>query len=216
MRCARWPTRTRARGEARAQGHRRRGLQRRHRTTSPRYVKKARAAQADAWIAFGDARDAAEMLRTFRQLGYAPRLFFARSARDPRLINLVGQDAEFSLGASSTTRSSGRRERAVRGATPQGGPRRRTCGAPRAMRQARCSRRRCARAGSLDQEKLRSTLAQLEIDTVLGGYQVDPESGEQPARGRRWCRSGAASPWWSGRAAAGRSSRIRSGTSARC
>jgi len=62
-------------------------------------VTKARAAKADAWIAFGDVRDAAEMVKTFKRLDYAPALFFAASASHPRFIALLGQDAEFSLGA---------------------------------------------------------------------------------------------------------------------
>src|SRR5688572_27903272 len=45
-------------------------------------VEKARAANADAWIAFGSTRDAADMVRTFRRLNYAPRLFFASGVAD--------------------------------------------------------------------------------------------------------------------------------------
>jgi branched-chain amino acid transport system substrate-binding protein len=35
------------------------------------------------------------------------------------------------------------------------------------------------RAGTLDQEKLRETLARLQTFTVLGPHEVDPESGRQ-------------------------------------
>ena len=63
-------------------------------------VARARAAQADAWIAFGDVRDAAEMVKTFKKLDYAPPLFFAQGAAHPRFIALLGQDAEWSLGAA--------------------------------------------------------------------------------------------------------------------
>ena len=34
---------------------------------------------------------------------------------------------------------------------------------------------------SLDQAKLRTTLAEMETESVLGGYKVDPQSGEQRA-----------------------------------
>jgi len=37
------------------------------------------------------------------------------------------------------------------------------------------------RTNSLDQEILRTMLASMETDTVLGGYKVDPETGEQRA-----------------------------------
>src|SRR6185295_12477234 len=52
---------------------------------------------ADALIVFGETRDTADVLRTLKKLAYAPRLFFARSASDPRFIRMVGQDAEFTL-----------------------------------------------------------------------------------------------------------------------
>ena len=35
------------------------------------------------------------------------------------------------------------------------------------------------RAGTVDAAKLRSTLAAMEVDTVLGPYRVDPASGAQ-------------------------------------
>lgn len=145
-------------------------------------VGKARAAGAEAWIAFGELRDTAEMVRTFRKLDYAPRLFFARSASDPRLINLVGQDAEFALGA---------REYDARYATPGNekfaaaftakwsappGP-----AAAEGYAAATVLAAAVRRAGTLEQEKLRATLAELETGTVLGGYKVDPQSGEQAA-----------------------------------
>jgi ABC-type branched-subunit amino acid transport system substrate-binding protein len=53
-------------------------------------VTKARAAKAEAWIAFGDVRDAAKMVKTFKRLDYAPALFFAASASHPRFIALLG------------------------------------------------------------------------------------------------------------------------------
>ena len=145
-------------------------------------IEKARAAGTEAWIAYGGLRDTADMVRSLSKLGYAPRLFFARSAADPKLIPMVGQDAEFSLGAI---------EYHARLATPG------NQGFVRAF-QARWSAppeaiaahgyaagtvlaEAVRRAGSLDQEKLRTTLVQLEVGTVLGGYMVDPESGAQLA-----------------------------------
>lgn len=145
-------------------------------------IEKARAAGTEAWIAYGGLRDTADMVRSLSKLGYAPRLFFARSAADPKLIPMIGQDAEFSLGAI---------EYHARLATPG------NQGFVRAF-QARWSAppeaiaahgyaagtvlaEAVRRAGSLDQEKLRTTLVQLEVGTVLGGYMVDPESGAQLA-----------------------------------
>jgi len=56
-------------------------------------VAKARATQAEAWIAFGDVREAAEMVKTFRELDYAPALFFVSGASHARLVALLVQDA---------------------------------------------------------------------------------------------------------------------------
>src|SRR3954471_7009094 len=60
----------------------------------------AMGADVDGWIAFGDARDAAEMVKTFKRHGFAPQLFYARGASDPAFIKRVGQDAEFTLAST--------------------------------------------------------------------------------------------------------------------
>jgi branched-chain amino acid transport system substrate-binding protein len=145
-------------------------------------VQKALAAGAEAWIAFGELRDAADMVRTFKKLGYAPRLFFARKASDSRFIDLVGQDAEFSLAtkeydprfATPGNRSFAAAFAAKWKAPP--GP-----AAAEGYAAAAVLAEAVRRAGSLDQEKLRAMLAQLETDTVLGPYKVDPASGAQIA-----------------------------------
>ena len=61
-------------------------------------VARARAFGAEGWIAFGLPRDAAEMVKSFRKLDYAPRLFVAQGAADPEFITRVGQDAEYAVG----------------------------------------------------------------------------------------------------------------------
>jgi len=128
-------------------------------------VARARAAQAEAWIAFGDVRDAAEMVKSFKRLDYAPALFFARAAAHPRLIALVGQDAEWSLGVLDYR-------------APPGVPVRnldQAQGYVAGMVLAAAVRN----AGSLNQERLRAALAELELTTMLGEYRVAPESGAQ-------------------------------------
>src|SRR6185503_17829380 len=67
-------------------------------------VQRARAAGAEGWIAFGLPRDAAEMVKNFRRLGFAPRLFVAQGASDPDFIKRVGQDAEYAVGISAYER----------------------------------------------------------------------------------------------------------------
>jgi branched-chain amino acid transport system substrate-binding protein len=145
-------------------------------------VRKATAAGAEAWMAFGEPRNAAGMVHSFKKLGYAPRLFFVRSASDPKFIELVGQGAEFALGTKEYDpkfKTPGNDKFAAAFAAKWSAP----PGLAGAEGYAAATVLAAAvrRAGTLDQAKLRATLAQMETDTVLGGYKVDPKSGEQIA-----------------------------------
>jgi branched-chain amino acid transport system substrate-binding protein len=142
-------------------------------------VAKARAAQAEAWIAFGDVRDAAEMVKTFKRLDYAPPLFFAQSASHPRYIALLGQDAEFSLGVvdfdqrlSEPAREFARAYGARWKVPPQ-------LAAAEGYVAGSVLAAALRTAGSLDQERVRSALAELELPTALGEYRVRAENGAQ-------------------------------------
>ena len=143
-------------------------------------VAMAKAARAEAWIAFGAALDAAEMVKTFKRLNYAPRLFFAQGAADPHFITLVGQDAEQAIGLSAyepSSPTSGNayfiKAFAARWSTAPGLAAAEGYAAGQLLQEA------VRRAGTLDQDKLRETLATLNTETVLGGYKLDPGSGEQ-------------------------------------
>jgi branched-chain amino acid transport system substrate-binding protein len=142
-------------------------------------VEKARAGRAEAWISFGDVRDAAEMVKTFKRLNYAPALFFARGASHPRFIAFLGQDAEFSLGMVDFDPRLGEAPRAfakrffarwnVLPALPaaEGYAAGTVLGA--AVRSA----------GTLEQESVRAALASAEVPTVLGTYKASPQNGAQ-------------------------------------
>lgn len=142
-------------------------------------VSKIAAGLPEAWIAFGELRDAAEMVKALKKLGYAPRLFFARSASDPRLMDLLGQDAERSLGAAEyLTRlpTSGNaafveaytaKWKAAPGATAAEG-----------YAAATVLSEGIKRAGSTKPGALREALASLVTQTVLGEYRVNA-AGEQ-------------------------------------
>jgi len=143
-------------------------------------VSAARAASAEAWIAFGGETDAAEMVKTMKRLGYAPKLFFARGAAEPRFVRDVGQDAEFTLAASAYQPGFATpgnalfaKAFAARWAAPPGLAAAQAYAAGQVLEQA------VKQAGSLEQEKLRAALATLEAGTVLGRYKIDPQSGEQ-------------------------------------
>jgi branched-chain amino acid transport system substrate-binding protein len=142
----------------------------------------AQATDVQAWIAFGGVRDAAEMVKTFKRLGYAPRFFFARDAYDPKLIPLIGQDAEFVLGAVEydprfTTAGNAGFVKAysAKWAGPPGPS------AAEGYTAATVLAQGLRRAGSADSEKLRAALASLVTATVLGEFKVNSATGEQTA-----------------------------------
>src|SRR5688572_4249578 len=146
------------------------------------HIEKARTAGAEAWIAFGGLRDTVDMVRSMKKELYAPPLFFSRSNAEPRLLSLIGQDAEFSLGATEYEprfATSGNEAFVsafrARWSAPPGATAAHGYAAGSVLAEG------VRRAGSLDQEKLRAALAQLETNTVLGGYKVDPQSGAQLA-----------------------------------
>jgi len=143
------------------------------------HVAKARAAKAEAWIAFGDVRDAAEMVKTFKRLDYAPALFFALGAAHPRFIALLGQDAEFSLGAVEFDPRLGEAARdfvkayLARWTVPP------QLAAAEGYTAGAVLAAAVRNAGTLDQEGVRGALARLELQTPLGPYRVAPATGAQ-------------------------------------
>jgi branched-chain amino acid transport system substrate-binding protein len=146
------------------------------------FVEKALAAKAEAWIAFGGARDAADMVRTFHRMGYAPRLFFARGAAEPKFVPMIGQDAEFTLtsieyDARFATPGNDRFVKAYSAKWAEPPPLAAAEGYVAGTVLAAAVRR----AGSLDQEKLREALGAIEVDAVLGKQKMNPSGGEQVA-----------------------------------
>ncbi len=145
-------------------------------------VAKARAMQADAWIAFGEVRDAGEMVKSFKRLGYAPKLFFARSAAGAKFVSLLGQDAEFALGAAEydARLATPANQTFVKAFTAKWSAAPGPAGAE-GYAAATVLAEGLRRAGSADQDKLRAALRSLVTATVLGEFKVDPASGEQMA-----------------------------------
>ena len=145
-------------------------------------VAKARAAQAEAWIAFGDVRDAAEMVKTFQRAGLRAARFSSRSgaARSEASSRWSGRTPSSAWARSSSMRASraGQRAFAKAFAAKWIGAAR-ACRPPRATSPARCSRRRCAAPAALDQEKLRAALAELETRHRARRVPVTPDSGAQ-------------------------------------
>lgn len=143
-------------------------------------IEKARAANVQAWIAFGEVRDAADMAIAFRRNGYAPPVFFASASSQPQFRTLVGRDAERSLGLvryDTRFKTPGNadfvRAFSARWKVAPGAPAAEAYAAGSVLAEA------VRRAGTLEQEKLRAALSTMEADTVLGRYRVDAGSGEQ-------------------------------------
>lgn len=146
-------------------------------------VASARAAGAEAWIAFGLAQDAAEMVKSFRKLGYAPRLFVAQGAADPDFIRRVGQDAELAVGISAYERRAATRGNAQfaqayakKWSAEPGAVAAEGYAAAKVLEEA------VRRAGTTDPEKLREALAALEHETPLGPYRVERSGAQVGAR----------------------------------
>ena len=146
-------------------------------------VARARAAGAQAWIAFGQAQDAAEMVKSFRRLAYAPALFVAQGAADPGFLRLVGQDAEFAVGISPYERGAATRGNAefarafARKWSAEPGHL-----AAESYAAAKILEEAVRRANSLEQEALRAALAQLQTETPLGPYRVDRNGAQVAAK----------------------------------
>jgi branched-chain amino acid transport system substrate-binding protein len=145
-------------------------------------VKKAQALNAEAWIAFGGTRDVADMVRTFQRLNYAPKLFFARAASDPKFPQLVGQAAEFTLTAIEydARLATPGNEEFVKAFTAKW-----NAAPDKAAAEGYAAGSVLAaavkRAGSLDQEKLRAVLGAIEVETVMGPQKMNPAGGDQVA-----------------------------------
>lgn len=144
----------------------------------------AMSLNADAWIAFGETRDAADMVKALKRHGYVPKLLYARGSTHPRFLELVGQDAEYVLGSKDYDARFARagnaqfvKAYAAKWSMPPGSL------AAAAYTAGTVLAAAATRAGTLDPEGLRAALASLELDTLLGRYRVDPtgaQVGMQP------------------------------------
>ncbi len=137
-------------------------------------IAKARARDAQAWIAFGQPEDAGDMVKSFKRIGYAPWMFLAQGAGEPRFLTMVGRDAEFVLGISPyETGFSTRGNREFVQAW-----RRRWSTEPGAIAATVWSavlilEQGVRKAGSVEAERLRAALAELDAETPIGRYRVD-------------------------------------------
>lgn len=146
-------------------------------------IERARAANADAWIAFGQARDAAEMVKSFRKHRYAPKMFVAQGAADPQFIRFLGQDAEQAMGITPWERGfrTAENERFTESYTRKWSAEP-TLLAAQGYAAAKVLEEAVRRSGTLDQDRIRAELETLELETPLGPYKVDKNGAQLAAR----------------------------------
>jgi len=152
-------------------------------TQIPVQIAKARSRDAQAWIAFGHPEDAADMIIAFKRIGYAPWMFLAQGAAEPRFIALVGRDAEFALGITPydprfATRGNAEFVQAWR---------KRWQSEPGAVAATAYSAALVVEAGirkaeGVDTERLRAALSTLELETPIGRYRVDANGAQVGAK----------------------------------
>jgi branched-chain amino acid transport system substrate-binding protein len=146
-------------------------------------VARARSAGAEAWIAFGLPQDAAEMVKNFRKLGFAPRLFVAQGAAESDFIKRVGQDAEYAVGIlayDGRARTRGNLEfvqaYAKKWSAEPGALAAEGYAAAKVLEEA------VRKAGSTESDRLQEVLAALETETPLGAYKVEKSGAQAAAR----------------------------------
>src|SRR5258705_4595812 len=143
-------------------------------------LSKAMSTHADAWVAFGEARDGGDMVKTLKRQGYEPKLLYVRNSVDAGFVQRVGQDAEFILGSKEYdarfplpgNESFVKAFNAKWSAAP--GPL-----AAAAYAAGTVLAEGLRRASTAEGPKLRAVLATMEVDTILGRYRVDPANGAQ-------------------------------------
>lgn len=146
------------------------------------YISKAKAQNADVWLSIAYPNESVEMVKQFKAAGYAPRMFASQGVAQEDFLQGLGKDAEYALGMSPyehTLPTRGNQEFVkswvLRYKYLPGYYAGFAYGACKVLEEA------VKKVGSLDQEKLRETLATMQTETPLGPYKVNPETGEQVA-----------------------------------
>lgn len=146
------------------------------------YISKAKAQNADVWLSIAYPNESVEMVKQFKAAGYAPRMFVSQGVAQEDFLQGLGKDAEYAMGMSPyehTLPTRGNQEFVkswvLRYKYLPGYYAGFAYGACKVLEEA------VKKVGSLDQDKLRDTLATMQTETPLGPYKVNPETGEQVA-----------------------------------
>ncbi|HYG44382.1 MAG TPA: amino acid ABC transporter substrate-binding protein [Bordetella sp.] len=143
-------------------------------------IAQARQMQPDIWVSVGYPNEAIEMVRQMKASNYLPKVFIHNGASIADFLKSTGKDAEYVFAMSLYEPS----------LTTKGNPAfvkayqeryKAEPGYYSAFSYAGATVLEAAvkQAGSVDQEKLREVLTELELDTVMGHHKVNPETGKQ-------------------------------------
>jgi branched-chain amino acid transport system substrate-binding protein len=146
-------------------------------------IARAHARDAQAWIAFGQPEDAADMIKAFKRVGYSPWLFLAQGSAEPRFLKMVGRDGEFVLGISPyETGLATRGNREFLDAWRKRWPAEPGVVAATAYAAAMILEEGVRKAGSVETEALRVALAGLDTETPIGRFRVNAGGIQVAAR----------------------------------
>jgi branched-chain amino acid transport system substrate-binding protein len=140
----------------------------------------ARARQLRPDLSVGYPNESIEMVRQFRAVNYLPKAFVANGVSQEDFLKATGKDGEYALGMSlyePSLKTKGNAEfvKAFQDKFKY------EPGYYAAFGYVAVTVLEAAvkKANSLDQEKLRSALTELKLDTIMGKHEVDPATGMQ-------------------------------------
>ncbi|WP_341989691.1 amino acid ABC transporter substrate-binding protein [Azorhizobium sp. AG788] len=143
-------------------------------------IAKARQQAPDAWISIAYPNEAIEMIKQFRANNYLPKIFISNGVSQEDFIKSTGKDGEYAFGISlyePGVKTKGNPEFVKTFEAKYGYPPGYYAGfgysGVTVLEDA------VKKAGTLDQDTLRATLGEMETDTVLGHYKIDPKTGSQ-------------------------------------
>ena len=143
-------------------------------------IAKARQADPDMWVSVGYPNEAIEMVRQFRASNYLPKLFVHNGVSIDDFLKASGKDGEYAVGISlyePSLKTQGNAEFVKAFSDKYKMEPGYYSGF--AFAGATVLEAAVKAAGSLDQDKIRSALTTLELDTVMGHHKVDAKTGGQ-------------------------------------
>lgn len=143
-------------------------------------IAKARSMNPDAWISIAYPNEAIEMIKQFRASNYLPKFFICNGVSQEDFLKVTGKDGEYAIGISlyePGMKTKGN-DAFVKAFSAKYGYQPGYY-AGFGYSGATVLEEAVKKAGTLDQSKIRDALGEMETDTVLGHYKIDPKTGTQ-------------------------------------